>query len=112
VTGSDEDSCHEQADQEPADVGEGDPPPFAAALNTPKLASMSWHRNHTRGRRRPGSGSGKEHEREDPRASVEDEVGAQHGGDGAARAEGRHLPVVGRRRPPCSAAPARSARYR
>ena len=48
MTGSGEDSCHEQAEQELADVGEGDPPPFAAALNTPKLASMSWHRNHTR----------------------------------------------------------------
>jgi hypothetical protein len=43
-----EDSCHEQAEQELADVGEGDPLPFAAALNTSKLASMSWHMNHTR----------------------------------------------------------------
>ena len=23
------------------------PPPFAEALNSPKLASMSWYKNHT-----------------------------------------------------------------
>src|SRR5580700_5466778 len=42
-----QESCCQQAEDEPADVGEErTPPPFAEALNSPKLASMSWYKNH------------------------------------------------------------------
>jgi hypothetical protein len=38
----------QQAEDEPADVGgERDAAPFAGALNSPKLASMSWYKNHS-----------------------------------------------------------------
>jgi hypothetical protein len=44
----DEEPCYQQAEDESADVGENaTPPPFAEALNSPKLASMSWYKNHS-----------------------------------------------------------------
>jgi hypothetical protein len=43
------------AEEEPADVGEeGDPAAVAEALNSPKLASMSWHEYVTLLRSRRG----------------------------------------------------------
>ena len=43
-----EEPCYQQAEDEPADVGEErHAPPFAEALNSPKLASMSWYKNHS-----------------------------------------------------------------
>ena len=40
--------CYQQAEDEPADVGEErHAAPFAEALNSPELASMSWYKNHT-----------------------------------------------------------------
>jgi len=40
--------CYQQAEDEPADVAKtAAPPPFAEAPNSPRLASMSWYKNHS-----------------------------------------------------------------
>jgi hypothetical protein len=64
------------------------PPPFGWALNSPKFASISWHRNHTPWKIQAGIRTRKigKMKVSTPRAGTEDEVGAQHGGDDAAGA--------------------------
>jgi hypothetical protein len=74
------------------------PPPFAEALNSPKLASMSWYKNHSPRKIQAGIRTRKDREdpRPDSRPRVEHEVGAQHGGDGAAGAQLRYPRLSGR----------------
>jgi len=102
LPGSGEDSCRQQAEDEAADMGEeGDAGPVRRGAEQPEVR-LDELVQAPQAEEDPGRDLDQEHGhyvRAHPRARVQDEVGAQHGGDGAAGPKLRHLRLGGRAEP-------------
>src|SRR5215469_9918519 len=94
-----EEPCYQQAEDEPADVGEER---YAAAVrrgaeqSEARLDELVQEPQPEEDPGRDPDQEDREDPRPDPRLRVEDEVGAQHGGDGAAGAQLRYPRLSGR----------------